>query len=472
MPSVVVTASGQKPILRRSARTPPATGDDPATGGGSATSSHRRGYQPRAVDQPQAVDQPPVDPWHGENIMWGLLGLPDTGGNPSRYRVGSICSGMRVAEHEAFVRLPWIFKTVFWCEKGQPQRQFIAGNFDEPDVQGFDDVMSEEFSTNAPPCDLLLAGFPCQPFSIAGRGDGLDAPASRGVVIVGILRYIKKHMPMIVLLENVAGLVRRHRDVLNKVVETLEEWGYIVSWRLLDTRTHGALPQRRERVYIVGIKGPATCGTPATGAIPATDGGRIVWPQPVQRISLGDIFEGTPKLYDYNNYKYPALCRNRAINLRQAVGRVSAKALQEGADPASYSVVADLGGQKVQVGYDICHCLTSKRVAENAFFSLQHGRFLTLREYGRLQGVNVDRMKINVSRAQIGAMLGNGFTSTVVARVIAAAIQATERSPVPLEGNVNDGIGYDTPAFQPRAASCQPHAAGQTQATPTRLSKR
>ena len=98
--------------------------------------------------------------------MWGLLGLP--GSNPSRYRVGSICSGMLLAEHEAFVRLPWIFKTVFWCEKGQPQRQFIADNFDEPDVQGFDDVMSEEFSTDAPPCDLLLAGFPCQPVSIAG----------------------------------------------------------------------------------------------------------------------------------------------------------------------------------------------------------------------------------------------------------------------------------------------------------------
>ena len=158
---------------------------------------------------------------------------------------------------------------------------------------------------------------------------------------------------------------------------------------------------------------------------------------------------------------------------------VKAKAVQEGVDPASYSVVADLGGTKVQVGHNICHCLTSHRARQNAFFSLQHRRYLTIRELGRLQGMNVDRMKINVSRTQIGAMLGNGFTSTVVARVIAAAIQATERLPVPSECIVTDGLGYDTPAFQPRAASCQPHAAGQTQAAscqpqavPFRLAKR
>ena len=81
-------------------------------------------------------------------------------------------------------------------------------------------------------------------------------------------------------------------------------------------------------------------------------------------------------------------------------------------------------------------------------------------------------MKINVSRAQIGAMLGNAFTSTIVACVIAAAIQATERAPVPFECAVTHGIGYDTLAFQPQAPSCQPHAAGQTHAIAGRLSKR
>ena len=85
VPSVVVTASGQKPFLRRSARTPPATGDDPATGGGSATSSHRRGDQPQAVDQPQArVRDQAAAVYHvcyflgnqtGDNTSGFLLGL-------------------------------------------------------------------------------------------------------------------------------------------------------------------------------------------------------------------------------------------------------------------------------------------------------------------------------------------------------------------------------------------------------------
>ena len=163
-----------------------------------------------------------ASPWLAEEIMWGLLGLPTVGGNTSPIRVGSICSGM-MTEQAALSRLPWAFTKAFWCESDAHARRFIIDNIDEPGVPGWDNVMSEEFLTGAPPCDVLLAGFPCQPFSIQGKGEGLEAPASRGIVVTWILRYVKLHSPRIVILENVEGLVFRHRAVLNKVVSVLEQ---------------------------------------------------------------------------------------------------------------------------------------------------------------------------------------------------------------------------------------------------------
>ena len=107
----------------------------------------------------------------------------------------------------------------------------------------------------------FLAGFPCQPFSIQGKNLGIDDPAGRGTVIVGILKYVARCMPRIVLLENVAGLVNRHRSVLNNVLAALEGMTdrlgnvYTVSWNVLDSLQYGSVPCKRNRLYIVAVKG-------------------------------------------------------------------------------------------------------------------------------------------------------------------------------------------------------------------------
>ena len=59
--------------------------------------------------------------------------------------------------------------------------------------------MSNEFLAGAPPCDILVGGFPCQSFSLMGKGLGTDD--HRGIVVVGILRYVKKNTPAVVVLE-------------------------------------------------------------------------------------------------------------------------------------------------------------------------------------------------------------------------------------------------------------------------------
>ena len=79
--------------------------------------------------------------------------------------------------------------TSFGAKKTTP-----LGNLSKPTLHpgavGFLDVMSNEFLAGAPPCDILVGGFPCQSFSLMGKGLGTDD--HRGIVVVGILRYVKK----------------------------------------------------------------------------------------------------------------------------------------------------------------------------------------------------------------------------------------------------------------------------------------
>ena len=129
--------------------------------------------------------------------------------------VGSICAGMG-NYNWAIVRLPWGFCHVFWCYSCPVARKFWKGNFG--DVPNWSDCTSQEFLDNAPHCNILLAGFPCQPYSVAGKGQGKNDVRGRAAPLTGIIKYIEKHHPELVLLENVAGLFLRHRNVLSEFI--------------------------------------------------------------------------------------------------------------------------------------------------------------------------------------------------------------------------------------------------------------
>ena len=105
---------------------------------------------------------------------------------------------------------------------------------------------------NIPDHDLLCAGFPCQPFSIIGSRQGFADP--RGTLFFEIARIIREKKPKVVLLENVRQLASINKgQTLRDIVDTLEQIGYYVDYKILNALDFG-VPQKRERILIVATR--------------------------------------------------------------------------------------------------------------------------------------------------------------------------------------------------------------------------
>jgi DNA (cytosine-5)-methyltransferase 1 len=101
--------------------------------------------------------------------------------------------------------------------------------------------------------DILTGGFPCQPFSIAGKQEGFQDERSN--VFWKILSIIDKHTPSCVILENVKNLVSHDEGKTFEIIKTnLMDRGYHIRFKVLDTSEITGIPQHRERIYIVCIK--------------------------------------------------------------------------------------------------------------------------------------------------------------------------------------------------------------------------
>lgn len=112
--------------------------------------------------------------------------------------------------------------------------------------------ITEIKATDIPKFDILLAGFPCQPFSQAGLKRGFKD--IRGTLFFDIARIIEQHSPSVVFLENVKNLAGHDKGrTLNVIISTLEELGYKVFHKVLNAKDFG-VPQNRARIYIIGFK--------------------------------------------------------------------------------------------------------------------------------------------------------------------------------------------------------------------------
>lgn len=138
-------------------------------------------------------------------------------------------------------------ENVFSSEWDKNAQKMYEENFGE---KPFGDINEIE-PNDIPDHDILLAGFPCQPFSIAGKGLGFAD--TRGTLFFNIEQILKAKKPKAFLLENVKRLTTHDKgETFRVILMKLKELGYTVYYKVFNSLDFG-VPQKRERIYIVGF---------------------------------------------------------------------------------------------------------------------------------------------------------------------------------------------------------------------------
>lgn len=157
--------------------------------------------------------------------------------------------GIRIGFEKALSRKGLVGETVFVSEIKKAAVSVYKDNFPGSDVTGDITQVNEQ---DIPDIDFLLAGFPCQAFSSAGKRLGFED--TRGTLFFDVARVLKEKQPSGFLLENVEGLTTHDKgNTFKTILSVLDDLGYQVSYKVLNGTDFG-LAQARKRIYIVGTK--------------------------------------------------------------------------------------------------------------------------------------------------------------------------------------------------------------------------
>lgn len=191
---------------------------------------------------------------------------------PAQSQIGSLCTGY--GGLDMAVRAVLGGRLAWWSDIVLGPIAVMRRH--HPHVPNIGDVSTVDW-TAVPPVDIVTAGYPCQPFSQAGKRLGTQDPRhiwphiARGI---GVLR------PRLVVLENVPGHIRRGLDV---VIGDLATLGYDAVWTTVRASDVGA-PHRRERLFVLAADTSRECGA----------GGRDIWPDRGPEHSDGDCTAADP----------------------------------------------------------------------------------------------------------------------------------------------------------------------------------
>lgn len=245
---------------------------------------------------------------------------------------------------------------------------------------------------DVPDCDIVLGGFPCQAFSIAGYRKGFKDEKGRGNLFFDVARIIEAKQPKAFLLENVKNLYTHdHGNTFKIIRQTLEDLGYQVKYKVLNSMEYGNVPQNRERVYIVGFKDPAKLEL-------------FNFPEPIPlKKTILDILEKDVDDQYYYNGK-PLYDRIKEdVNEKGRVYQWRRQYVRENKKGVCPTLTANMGTG----GHNVPIVLDDKGI-----------RKLTPRECFRIQGFpDSYKLPTDISNAALYKQAGNSVSTTVIERI-------------------------------------------------------
>ncbi len=244
---------------------------------------------------------------------------------------------------------------------------------------------------NLPDFDFLLAGFPCQPFSIAGYRQGFKDKQNRGNLFFYIAKIIEERQPMGFLLENVKNLKGHDNGRTFKIIERiLKHLGYHIKSKVLNSMEYGGVPQNRERIYIVGFKNKEYAN-------------KFIWPKKKKlSIKVTDLLEKkVPAKYYYNDKPLYKKVKND-ITEEGKVYQWRRKYVRENKSDVCPTLTANMG----MGGHNVPIIKDKKGI-----------RKLTPLECARIQGFPMNYKLPNLADSALYKQFGNSVTVTVIEAV-------------------------------------------------------
>jgi len=284
-------------------------------------------------------------------------------------RVGTDCSGIE-APIQALRQLKIIHSHVFSSDIDPYVIQSIKANYDPRIIYG--DITKRD-TTHVPDIDLYVAGFPCQPFSMAGdRGGFAD---KRGNVFWSCLDVIKTKQPTYFILENVKALLWHDKGNTWKTIwDSLQLKNYTVKWKVLNTRDYG-IPQNRERIFIVGKKN-----------------GDFEWPEPTEMDDIRDYIDHTDT-------------KRKEWGRKSSLKRVRPDAVFVDVDFLHYT--------NYPMAHKVSPCVLAR---PSSLWCIPYHRYATCKEMFNLQGF--DSFKQVVSNSQMKKQIGNSMSVNVLVAIL------------------------------------------------------
>ncbi|MBR6633746.1 MAG: DNA cytosine methyltransferase [Clostridia bacterium] len=287
------------------------------------------------------------------------------------------------------------FKTIYANEIDAYPAQTFEHNFDiKVDCRDIHDVKTSEI----PDFDVMLAGFPCQAFSIAGLRKGFEDEKGRGILFFELVRIFKEKQPQIIFLENVKNLVSHDNGNTFKVIlKELHAQNYHVKHAVLNAMSYGNIPQNRERIYIVAFKDTDKFN-------------KFEFPEPIELSSkLSDIIDFNTKMpekYYYTAGKFKGDIYEKlvdAIDDDNAVYQWRRRYVRKNKS----GVVPTLTANQGEGGHNVCIIKT------------KHGiRKMTPHECFNTQGFPKDFiLPSNMSDARLYKQAGNSVCVSVISRI-------------------------------------------------------